>query len=129
MKILHFLQVAEDLELAGLLWRPEIGDEISLRSKKESVSVLVDPQGFTPEELRAEYLWLPTVEQMVTQFEVRQAILFHAGLELTEKSLCYKTVIQAPKGPIESCGTTLRLSVGLALRNLLLTQDSPELIN
>ena len=84
MKLPPFINVAEDLELAGLIWRPEIGDEISNRHEPGAVSVLVDPQGMTPTELRSVYLWLPTVEQMVLQFEVRQAILFHAGVELTD---------------------------------------------
>jgi len=127
--MLHFLEVAEDLELAGLLWRPEIGDEISDRKKKGFVSVLVDPQGLTPLELRSTYIWLPTVEQMVMQFEARQTILFHAGLEMTDTSYCYKTVIKSPKGPIESRGDSLRTSVGIALRNLLLNDIAPEAIN
>jgi hypothetical protein len=126
---MHFLEVAEDLELAGLLWKPEIGDEISDRQKRGSISVLVDPQGLTPGELRSSYIWLPTVEQMVFQFEARQAILFHAGLELTEQSLCYKTVIKSQKGPIESRADSLRASVGLALRSLLLNDVSPLIIN
>jgi hypothetical protein len=76
MGLLQFLQIAEDLELAGLHWMPEIGDEVSDRKHPDNISILVDPQGMTPIELRSSYLWLPTVEQMVTQVEVRQAILF-----------------------------------------------------
>ena len=129
MKMVHFLEVAEDLELAGLLWKPEIGDEISDRRNRGTISVLVDPHGLTPRELRSTYIWLPTVEQMVFQFEARQAILFHAGLELTDTSLCYKTVIKSPKGPIESRAESLRNSVGIALRNLLLGEIAPENIN
>jgi hypothetical protein len=121
MKLPPFVSVAEDLEIAGLIWRPEIGDEVSNRNQPTLVSVLVDPQGMTPTELRSAYLWLPTVEQMVIQLEVRQAILFHAGVEMTERSLSYKTVIQAPIGQIETMAESLRLSVGIALRNLLLS--------
>lgn len=122
-----FVNVAEDLEIAGLLWAPEIGDEITSRGDNKRISVLVDPQGLRPDELRSQYLWLPNVEQMIVQFEARQAILFHAGLELSPQSLCYKTVVQAPKGKIESRGTNLRISVGLALRTLLL--GNGEMIN
>lgn len=121
MKLPPFISLAEDLEMAGLIWRPEIGDEVSNRDRPTLVSVLVDPQGMSPTELRSAYLWLPTVEQMVTQLEVRQAILFHAGVEITDRSLAYKTVIQAPVGQIESMAESLRLSMGMALRNLLLT--------
>jgi hypothetical protein len=115
-----FVQVAEDLEFAGLLWRPEIGDEVSNRVEPASVSILVDPQGMSPSELRSVYLWLPTVEQLVFQFEARQAILYHAGLELTDSSFCYKAVIKAPERAIEGKASSLREAMGIALRDLLL---------
>ncbi len=119
-----FLQIASHLELAGLVWRPEIGDEVSIRQEPTRISILVDPEGMTPKELRSTYLWLPTVEQMVEQVESRQAILFHAGLELTNTTFCYKTVLKAQIGPIESTGSSLRVAMGLALRDLLLTDHS-----
>lgn len=121
--IVPLLEVAEDLELAGLIWQPEIGDEISDKKTKDSVSILVDPRGMTPSELRSSYLWLPTVEQLVYQFEARQAILFHAGLELSSGSFCYKTVIQSKIGQIEVQSDSLRMSLGLALRDLLLESN------
>lgn len=121
MSLLPFLPVAEDLELAGLIWQPEIGDEVSHRRRPDAVSILVDPQGMTPGELRSEYLWLPSVEQLVLQFEARQAILFHAGLEITNQELYYKTVIKSQLGPIESRAESLRVSLGIALRSLLLS--------
>ena len=117
----HFLNVAEDLELAGLIWRPEIGDEVTNKKEKDLISIFVDSQGLSVEELRSAFLWLPTVEQLVQQIEARQAILFHAGFELTEQNMCYKTVLQAPKGHIEKKADSLRLSMGLALRDLLLS--------
>lgn len=123
-----FLSIAEELELAGLIWKPEIGDEISFRQQKGTISVLVDPQGMSPTELRSSYLWLPTVEQMVWQFEARSAILEHTGLELSHKNFCYKTVIKSSFGEIESKAASLRSSVGLALRNLLLS-ISPTVVN
>jgi hypothetical protein len=124
----HFLELAEDLELAGLVWQPEIGDEIARRKERDRVQILVDSEGMTPDELRSTYLWLPTVEQMVLQFEVRQTILQHAGLELDEKNFFYRTVLVAPSGSIESRADSLRLSLGFALRNLLL-DASPVAIN
>lgn len=123
MSIFNFLQVAEDLELAGLVWAPSIGDEIADRAKKELVSVLIDPQGLTPSELRASFLWLPTLEQMVTQFEARQTILYHAGLDLSETSLHYRTVIKSPVGEFETMAGSLRESMGIALRSLLLADQ------
>ena len=127
--MVHFIEVAEDLELAGLLWRPEIGDEVCDKKNFALISVLVDPEGMSPSELRSTYLWLPTVEQMVMQFEARQTILFHAGLELSSADMCYKTVLQSPKGAIESKGDTLRTAVGMALRSLLIADNAPSLVN
>lgn len=118
--IVPLLEVAEDLELAGLIWQPEIGDEIADKKRRDSVSILVDPRGMTPSELRASFLWLPTVEQLVHQFEARQAILFHAGLELSSGAFRYKTVIQTKIGQIEVQSDSLRMSMGIALRDLLL---------
>jgi len=123
-----FISVAEDLELAGLLWLPEIGDEVSFRRQPETVSILVDPQGLTPGELRTQFMWLPSVEQLMFQFEARQAVLFHAGLELSESVFLYKTVIKSPVKQIETRAESLRNSLGIALRDLLIS-SSPNSIN
>jgi hypothetical protein len=115
-----FIPIAKDLEDVGLVWQPEIGDEILDRANTNTVSILVDPQGMTPSILRSTYMWLPSVEQLVLQLEARQAVLFHAGLELSEVEICYKTVIQAPLHHIETKAQSLRSSLGIALRDLLL---------
>jgi hypothetical protein len=119
-----FVQLAGDLECAGLLWQPEIGDEVSEKGKPSKISVLVDPMGMTPEGLRSSYLWLPTVEQMVLQLEMRQAMLFHAGLELTQKQYSYRTVIRAPVGHFEGSAGNLRTSLALGLRAFLLAKNN-----
>jgi hypothetical protein len=124
----RFIYLAHDLEAAGLFWNPEVGDEVADREGKHPIAILVDPQGMTPDELRATFVWLPTVEQMLTQFEARQAVLFHAGLECSDKQFCYKTIIQANAGHIESKAESFRESLALALRGLLIS-DSPTLIN
>jgi len=123
-----FIYLAHDLETAGLFWNPEVGDEVADRESRNSIAILVDPQGMTTDELRSTFLWLPTVEQMLMQFEARQAVLFHAGLEFNSKECCYKTVIQASCGHIESKGESFRLSLGFALRGLLMS-DTPSIIN
>ena len=127
MKPLPFLQIAHDLEVAGLIWQPEIGDEISDRKEDSAISILVDPHGMTPRALREVYLWLHTVEQIIHKFEDRQTILFHAGLELTDSMMVYKTVIQSRIGPIESRAASLRHSLGLALRDLLINTVTDSL--
>lgn len=113
------IPLALDLEEAGLQWNPEIGDEVADREFRHPVAILVDPQGMTPDDLRASFLWLPTVEQLLMQFEARQAVLFHAGLECNENNFCYKTVIQSNCGHIECIGESFRLSLALALKGLL----------
>lgn len=123
-----FFEVAEDLDMAGLVWSPEIGDEVSRRDDIQRVSILVDPRGLTPSELRATYLWLPSVEQMVLQIESRQAILFHSGLEIGSTSMCYKTVLSWKNEMFESYADSLRNSMGIALRDLLLTREK-RLVN
>lgn len=124
MSTVRLLELAEDLELVGLVWHPEIGDEVSSKKEREKVSVLVDTCGLTPRELRGLYLWLPTVEQMVSQLEARQAVLYHTGLELTNSDLFYKTVVKSPIGEFESKAYSLRLSVGFVLRDLLASNGS-----
>lgn len=124
----RLIHLAQDLEVAGLFWNPEVGDEVADRENKNPVAILVDPQGMTPEELRSAFIWLPTVEQIIFQLEARQAILFHAGFEFSESICCYKTVIQASCGHIESKAESFRMSLGLALRDLLIT-DSTTVIN
>lgn len=123
-----FLEIAEDLEIAGLVWQPEVGDEISSRERRGNVSILVDSQGLTPKELRATYLWLPTVEQLMRQFEARQAILHHAGLELSERELHYKTVVKLRGQNVEAIGESLRTALGAALRSVLL-ESNPNQVN
>lgn len=118
-----FLEVACDLDKIGLIWNPEIGDEISRRESPDQISVLVDTGGLTPPALRDSYIWLPTVEQMVLQIEVRQAILFHAGLEMSEFSYCYKTVIKSKKGAIEGSAYSFRESIGKALHDLIVVEQ------
>lgn len=115
-----FLDIAEDLEIAGLVWLPEVGDEVSKRQKKDDISILFDAQSYSAKELRASYLWLPSVEQLMKQFEARQAILSHAGLELSEKELRYRTVLKIRGQALEAVGDTLRSALGSALRQLLL---------
>lgn len=114
-----FLTIAEHLEMAGLIWQPEIGDEVSNREKKELISILIDPNSLPLKELRASYLWLPNVDQLVKQFEIRQSILLHAGLEVTENRFCYKSIVQAQDINIEAEGLSLRSCLGNALRDLL----------
>jgi len=120
MVILPYIHLSGELDSAGLLWQPEIGDEVSLRKQPENISILVHPDGMTPTELRSTFLWLPTVEQIVHQMEARQAILFHAGLDISGSQLLYKTVVHAcGGGHIECVGQSLRFSLGLALKDLL----------
>ena len=120
-----FIELAESLDNAGLIWQPEIGDEVSHRTNRRQISILVDPEGLSAPELRNRYIWLPTIEQLVHQIEARQAILFHSGLELESGHMVYKTVVRVESNQIECSGDSLRLSVGLALKDVLLLKNQP----
>lgn len=115
-----FASLAFDLEQAGLNWAPSIGDEICLRSEPEEIKVLVDPQALSGDEVKKNYLWLPSFEQMVSQLEVRQGILTHAGLDLSPTRIAYVTVIDSKIGQFQSSAKTLRNSMGLSFRDFLL---------
>lgn len=112
----EFIILSYELEKSGLLWEPEIGDEVCPRGEERGVSILVDPQGLTPLELRETFVWLPTFEQMVTQVEQREGLLFHVGVS---GSLDYETVIKTAHGVIEVCASSLRIALGRALQDLL----------
>lgn len=116
-----FIVVSYELDEAGLLWLPEIGDEVVTRGEGPKISILVDPQGMTPGELRESFVWMPTVEQLVVQIEAHQGLLFHAG---TNQSLKYEAVIKTATGIVEASAATLRTAFGKAL-NLLLTKAVP----
>lgn len=120
-----FIRISFDLDRAGLIWYPEIGDEVAFRSEPGEVSIFVDPQGLTPKELRTHFLWLPTVEQLVQQFEARQAVIHHAGLS---QAFAYETIIKTSQGVIEAAGPSLRLAFGSALFELL-SQQHKEFVH
>ncbi len=117
----EYIGVSVDLDKRGLVWYPEIGDEVSERTNLERISILVDPHGLTPTELRKSFVWLPTVEQLVEQFEARQAMIYHAGVNNT---LAYEAVIRCAHGVIEASANTLRLAFGRALQELLHNSSS-----
>ena len=111
-----YIDVSLELDKVGLIWHPEIGDEISLRGQERQVSILVDPQGLTPKELRDSFIWLPTVEQLVTQIEARQGLIFHAGVTET---LEYEAIIKVTEGLVEAKASSLRVVFGKALSSIL----------
>ena len=113
----EIIPVSIELDRSGLVWHPEIGDEVTERHDLERVAILVDPLGMTPTELRQTFLWLPSVEQLVLQFEARQALIYHAGID---ESLQYEAIVRTGLGVIEAKARTLRVALGKALRELLL---------
>jgi hypothetical protein len=116
MERLDYIDISIELDQKGLIWNPEIGDEISLRGNDRHVSILVDPQGLTPGELRESFVWLPTVEQLISQIEFRQGLIFHAGVtELLE----YEAVIRVQEGLVEAKAPSLREAFGKALTSIM----------
>lgn len=116
MKSIDVIDVSLKLDEAGLVWHPEIGDEVADRVSLERVSILVDPHGLTPTELRSTFLWLPSVEQLVHQFEARQALIYHAGIT---EAMLYQAIVQSHGRMIEAAASSLRVALGRALEQLL----------
>jgi hypothetical protein len=116
MERFDFIDISVELDEKGLIWNPEIGDEISLRGSDRSVSILVDPQGLTPVELRESFIWLPTVEQLVNQIESRNGLIFHAGVT---DHLEYEAVIKVSYGLVEARAPSLREAFGKVLTNMI----------
>lgn len=112
----EFITVSFELDAAGLVWHPEIGDEVAEREQLSRIAVLVDPMGLTPTQLRASFLWLPTLEQLVEQLEAREAFIYHAGIT---KSLSYEAIVKTPSGVVEIAGPTLRVAFGQALHEVI----------
>lgn len=123
MDELIFLPIAFELEDVGLKWHPEIGDEVAQRENPDEVSILVDNKSYKLDELREMFIWLPRVEQLVKQIELRQAILTHAGLELTNECMHYKAIVKASCGRIEGTDNSLRGAVGKSLRDFLIVNS------
>ena len=113
----QFIEVSCDLEKSGLVWHPEIGDEVAARDKPTRVSILIDPGGMSLGELRDNFIWLPTVEQIVMQLEAREALIYHVGIN---RNFCYEAVIKTVHGAvIEAAAATIRLAFGNVLKDLI----------
>lgn len=121
----EFIPISLELDRSGLVWHPEIGDEVTQRADLARVSILVDPRGMTPGELRSTFVWLPTVEQIVQQLEARQAMIYHAGINPT---LAYETVVRTSYGVIETTAKSLRAAFAKALRDLLVN-NATEIVH
>ncbi len=111
-----FMELAVRLDSLGLVWNPEVGDEVAYRDNLGKLSVLVDPAGLAPKELRKIFLWLPKLEQLVVQLEVRQAIIYHAGLN---DSFSYEAIVKTQNKMIETKAKTLRSAFAIALLDLI----------
>lgn len=117
----NFLSIAKELETIGLRWVPEVGDEVSLRALKDAkVSILVDADGMSLYELRENYIWLPTIEQLLAEIENRGGLIFHAGFTLSKDKQKYEVVIQTIQEMIKVSHNTLREALALALKKMIL---------
>ncbi|HMO16622.1 MAG TPA: hypothetical protein PKA63_02345 [Oligoflexia bacterium] len=124
MASIDYIDISLELDQKGLVWHPEIGDEISLRGNDRNVSILVDPGGLTPNELRQSFVWLPTVEQLVSQIEARSGLIFHAGVtELLE----YEAIIRVNEGLVEARAASLREALGKVLTSIISARVTVQL--
>ena len=113
----EIIEMSLSLDRSGLVWNPEIGDEVTDRENLDRVSILVDPQGLTPDELRINFLWLPTVEQLVDELENRDALIYHVGFGRDRK---YEVVVkQKAGGLVETKAESIRLAFAKALDGVL----------
>ncbi|MCC6932989.1 MAG: hypothetical protein IT292_07015 [Deltaproteobacteria bacterium] len=112
----NYIEIADRLDRSGLVWQPEIGDEVAARPTLDKVLILIDNHGLTPKELRYEYLWLPTVEQLVMQIEARQALIFHIGVN---EQMFYEAIIKTSSGVVSARETDLRLAFAKTLYGLI----------
>ena len=117
-----FLPLALQLDEAGLSWIPQIGDEVSQRVEPGEVAILFDNQGLTIDELKRTFVWLPTLEQIVTQLEIRQAVLKHAGLSLDKSNFGYSAVVKHKIGEIRAIAPNLRIALGMTLKEIITFQ-------
>lgn len=111
-----YIDISFELDKQGLVWHPEIGDEVSLRGSDKNVSILVDPNGMSPKELRDSFIWLPNVEQLVDQIEARQGLIFHAGIT---EGLEYEAIVKIHFGLIEAKAASLRVVFGKVLNSII----------
>ena len=70
----------------------------------------------TPSELRESFIWLPNVEQLVSQIESRHGLIFHAGVT---ENLEYEAIIKTQFGLIEAKASSLRVVFGKVLNSLI----------
>ena len=124
MEITTLINLATRLEAAGLQWDPEIGDEVIDRSDLDKVGILVDPQGLSSDELRGNYLWLPSIEQLILEVEHRDAIIFHAG---STGQNHYEVVLKTAGGLVRASGIEFRIALGNAFVSLLCEEHRVEL--
>lgn len=124
---IKYIEISFELDRSGLVWHPEIGDEVVDRRTMDRVAIFVDSQGLTPTELRDSFIWLPSVEQLVKQFEARHAIISHAGLN--DESYTYDVIVKTQTRKIEVSGRTLRIGFGKGLRNLLIEDETDSALH
>jgi len=111
-----YIDISFELDRRGLIWEPEVGDEISLRGSDRTVSILVDPNGMSPQELRQSFIWLPNVEQLVGQIEDRHGLIFHAGIT---EGLEYEAIVKCNAGLVEAKADSLRVVFGKVLNSII----------
>ena len=126
----NFLILAKELETIGLKWIPEVGDEVLLRGLQDGrISILVDSNGMTLYELRENYIWLPTIEQLMSEIEHRGGVLFHAGLMSNSNNKKYEVVIQTLQDMIKVTHDSLREALALSLKKLILNNINNQKIS
>lgn len=106
------------LEKAGLVWHPQIGDEVSERSQFR-IMILTDNNSLTPSQLRKLFVWLPRMEQIIEQIEARNGIITFFGWNSSPASFGYLARMEISGEMIETSHVDPRLAIGALLFKFL----------
>ncbi|MCS6894129.1 MAG: hypothetical protein NZO16_06165 [Deltaproteobacteria bacterium] len=106
------------LERAGLVWHPEIGDEVSERTSNQ-IMILTDNFSLPPSHLRRIFLWLPRAEQLIEQIEARQGIITHVGWINDGSTYGYGAFLKIGDVEIRATSSSFRLALAMLLFKFL----------
>lgn len=112
----NFIDISVQLDQSGLVWVPVVGDEISFRDYHRQISILISTMGLPIENLRQSFVWLPNVEQLVKEIEIRNGFITHMSLN---QSLEYEVVVNGSYGTIEVIAPSLREAFGHSLSSII----------
>lgn len=116
------LETAKALKEAGLKWEPEIGDNfkayngiIQMAIKRNADVVETNFGRFPKETMRADSIWLPRLDQLLADIEVRgwTWVLYapndegKCGIDIGKETLCRSNLLAMGDSPEEAAAQAL----------------------